>query len=311
MEKNIDLTQADSEFALLRKARQITEQLKETVKGKNYKQLLQLLWNHKKYRWILIIPVFVLTLNIFHWIYEQFATETTDDAFISAHVHTVSSRIAGSVTEVLVDDNRVVKKGDVLVKLDSAEIEVQRKIAEARSIKAHVSLKRWGNVTLHPNESIQHDGDMADAQMADAALEQANLNLQYSEIRAPEDGKIGKRAVETGQQVQPGQALMALVEQKPWVIANFKEHQAVKIKPGQEAKIEVDALPGHQFRGHVDSVAPGSGATFSLLPPDNATGNFTKIVQRVPVKIVIDAESIKGYEDILVAGLSVYVRVYH
>ncbi|MGZ3775159.1 MAG: HlyD family secretion protein [Pseudobdellovibrionaceae bacterium] len=302
---------AQSQLLFLKKFRILAGQTKSAIQGKSPKEIFSQLWNDKRNRWFLILPAAFIAFTVLHWIYEEFTTESTDDAFISAHVHTVSSRVAGTVMAVLVNDNMFVKKGEVLIKLDPKDLEVQQKIADARSMKAHVILKKWGGGGLHPNESIQRDSDLADVQMADAALEQANLNLQYSEIHAAEDGKVGNRAIETGQQIQPGQALMALVEQKPWVVANFKEHQASKIHPGQKAVIQVDAIPGQEFSGHVDSVAPGSGATFSLLPPDNATGNFTKIVQRIPVKIIIDEASVKGYEDRLVAGMSVYVRIYH
>jgi membrane fusion protein, multidrug efflux system len=276
-----------------------------------HKGIARELWHDSERRWIPQTLLALVILLTGRWIYSEFTTETTDDAFISSHVHVISSRINGTITEVPIKDNQVVKKGDVLVRLDKRDYEIQQKIAEARDAKAQFNFKKWGNQeNLHPNELLQKNMDQADAAAFEAAHKQAVLNLLYTDIVAPEDGKVGNRAVETGQQVQSGQALMALVEQTPWVVANFKEGQAAKMKPGQEADIYVDAIPGHEFHGHVDSVAPGSGATFSLLPPDNATGNFTKIVQRIPVKIVFEADSIKGYEDRLVAGMSTTVTVY-
>jgi len=279
---------------------------------KDLKNVIPDLWRNKEKRWILYIPIGLVALFIAHWIYEEFTTESTDDAFISGHVHVVGARVAGTVISIPVNDNQVVKKGDLLIKLDPKDFEVAQKIAQANVLKAHAAIKRWvAQGYLHPNEEIQKETDEASAVAADAAYEQATLNLQYTEIRASEDGRVGNRAVETGQQVVPAEALMALVERVPWVVANYKENQAAAVRPGQEAEIEVDAIPGKKFKGKVDSIAPGSGATFSLLPPDNATGNFTKIVQRIPVKVVFDPESIKGYEDRLVTGMSSVVTVHH
>jgi membrane fusion protein (multidrug efflux system) len=128
----------------------------------------------------------------------------------------------------------------------------------------------------------------AEVQRAQAAVEQAELNLSYTKIYAPQTGRTGKKAVEVGNYVQPGQALMAIVPDQVWVVANFKETQLDLMRPGQPAEVKVDAYPGKVFRGKVDSVQPGTGSRFSLLPPENASGNYVKVVQRVPVKIVLD-----------------------
>jgi membrane fusion protein, multidrug efflux system len=130
----------------------------------------------------------------------------------------------------------------------------------------------------------------ADVEQAKAAVDQAELNLSYTKVYAPEDGTVTKKAVEEGGFVQVGQALMAIVPDEVWVIANFKETQLNGIRPGQLVDIKVDAYPGKTFRGHVDSLQTGTGARFSMLPPENATGNYVKVVQRVPVKIVFDEQ---------------------
>ncbi|MGI8437150.1 MAG: HlyD family secretion protein [Chthoniobacterales bacterium] len=137
---------------------------------------------------------------------------------------------------------------------------------------------------------------------AEATGHDAELQLSYTTVVAPVDGLIGKRTVETGQRVQPGQALMAVVEENVWVLANYKETQLARVRVGQHATVKVDAVPDHVFSAHVDSLQPGTGSAFALLPPDNATGNFTKIVQRVPVKIVFD--HLDGFEKRVVPGLS-------
>ncbi len=144
---------------------------------------------------------------------------------------------------------------------------------------------------------------------AQVALNNAQQQLSYTNITAPANGKIGRKTVEVGQQIQAGTPLMALVSNEYWVTANFKETQLGKIRPGQRAEITLDSFPGRKFEGRVDSLSPASGAQFSLLPPDNATGNFTKVVQRIPVKVVFDAQSIKGYESFITPGMSAKVMV--
>jgi membrane fusion protein (multidrug efflux system) len=116
----------------------------------------------------------------------------------------------------------------------------------------------------------------------------AQLNLSYTKIFAPSDGRITRKQVEAGDYLQTGQQIMSIVPAEVWVVANFKESQLEKMQPGQPALVAIDALGGRKFRAHVDSVQAGSGAAFSLLPPENATGNFVKVVQRVPVKIIFD-----------------------
>lgn len=153
--------------------------------------------------------------------------------------------------------------------------------------------------------------DVAKAQRknSESALENARLQLSYNTITAPVSGRTSRRGAEVGAYAQPGQTLIAIVEPEIWIEANFKETQLAKMRIGQEVEVAIDALPGREFRGKVESFSPASGAQFAMLPPDNATGNFTKVVQRVPVRIRLDADSIRGYEDRLRAGLSAVVAV--
>ena len=141
----------------------------------------------------------------------------------------------------------------------------------------------------------------------EAQLETANLNLSYTEVRAPFDGVVTKRNVQPGTLVQAGTALFSLVSPNVWVVANFKESQLERMKPGDKVTVSVDAWPDMELEGHVDSIQQGSGSRFSAFPAENATGNFVKIVQRVPVKIVID----KGLDPNkpLPLGLSVAPKV--
>ncbi|MBX9725358.1 MAG: HlyD family secretion protein, partial [Candidatus Obscuribacterales bacterium] len=143
-----------------------------------------------------------------------------------------------------------------------------------------------------------------------AMLDKAKLNLSYCQIVAPVAGRIGKKSVEIGQRIEPGQALMSIVQPDMWVSANFKETQMSKMKKGQRAEVKIDAFPDLSFKGYVDSFSPASGAKFSILPPDNASGNFTKVVQRIPVKIVFDKKEAAAFSDRLAPGMSCVVNVF-
>jgi membrane fusion protein (multidrug efflux system) len=141
-----------------------------------------------------------------------------------------------------------------------------------------------------------------------ALQKQAELNLSYTAIVSPVDGVVGNRTLRVGQYVQAGTQLMAVVPvAAAYIVANYKETQLTDVRPGQPVTLSVDTFPGVTFKGHVDSIAPASGQEFALLPPDNATGNFTKIVQRIPVKIVLDADSPLAGE--LRPGMSVYPSI--
>jgi membrane fusion protein (multidrug efflux system) len=158
------------------------------------------------------------------------------------------------------------------------------------------------NQTIQAAEDTVGERQAAVAQ-AKANLEQAQVNLSYSDIRAPQDGWITERNVDNGTFVQAGQQVFYIVTRQAWIVANFKEDQLAAIKPGQKVAISVDAYPQLHLRGHVDSIQAGSGARFSAFPAENATGNFVKIVRRVPVKIDID-DGLDGMHEVPL-GLSV------
>lgn len=142
---------------------------------------------------------------------------------------------------------------------------------------------------------------------AQAAFAEAQLNLSYTRITAPTAGRIGSRHAETGRQVLPGQPLMTVVDPHPWVEANFKETQLKALRPGQSVEVRLDAYPQRLLRGRLRSLAPAAGSRFALLPPDNATGNFTKVVQRITARIDLDPRDTQGLN--LVPGLSAVVSV--
>jgi membrane fusion protein (multidrug efflux system) len=207
-------------------------------------------------------------------------------------------------------------------RLSATEKEVQQTEAEvaSRVLGIEQSRQRVAEVkgTLARAESQQQTVSVkiaelarAEAQLraAQADLAVAELNLEHSVVRAPIDGVVSKRSVEVGQIVQPGQPLLALVPlQDVWVIANFKETQLTRIRPGQRADVRIDSFPDTVFVGTVNSISAGTGSRFSLLPPENATGNWVKVVQRVPVKIVLDGRTV-GNTPSLRAGMSAVVTV--
>jgi membrane fusion protein (multidrug efflux system) len=148
---------------------------------------------------------------------------------------------------------------------------------------------------------------VARVQQAKASLEQAQLDLSYTRVLAPVSGRVTRRTVEQGIYVQTGQSLLALVPDDVWVVANYKETQLGDMRPGQAVRLRVDAFPGQTFTGKIDSIQSGTGARFSLLPPENAVGNFVKVVQRVPVKIVFDQPVRPEFE--IAPGMSVVPKV--
>jgi membrane fusion protein, multidrug efflux system len=193
-------------------------------------------------------------------------------------------------------------------KIEADQARVAQEEAKIKQAKASLQATRTAPQQMEVSRSNAQTA-LARVKQAQAALEQAELNLQYTEVKAPIDGIVSQRKVEIGQYVQIGQPLMALVPlHNVWVTANFKENQLKSMRQGQKAELTVDAYGGRKYEGHVDSIAAATGARFSLLPPENATGNYVKVVQRVPVKIVID----KGQDEKhpLRPGLSVIATVY-
>ena len=175
-------------------------------------------------------------------------------------------------------------------------VEAQGRVREAQSAPQQIQARHADVSSLRAQIEQQR-----------ATLDQAELALSYTRIYAPESGYVTRKAVEPGNFVQAGQPLLALVSDRLWVIANFKETQLRHMKPGQPVALKLDAYPQFRLRGHVDSLQSGTGARFSLLPAENATGNYVKVVQRVPVKIVLDEAPPQGYR--IGPGMSVVPEV--
>lgn len=331
----------------------------------------------------LILAIACVATIFFH----SLTHESTDDAFIDAHIVSIAPKVAGKISAVKVKDNELVRKGQVLLQLDPADIAaaVAQKQAALEVAKAHLdnaqmsaeqaaahvntvmagfaSLKASTGAAAADTEKLRGDltrnkdliesgaiskqdfqhsvSDVASSEAtleskkrqlqaaealaeeakkqagsaraqvsaaraevaeAQAELRQAELQKSYTTITAPEAGRVTNKSIEPGNYVQVGQPLFAIVPQHVWVTANFKETQLSNMRPGQPAEVEVDAYPSRALHGHVDSIQAGSGARFSLLPPENATGNFVKVVQRVPVKIALDEQP--GVQEVLGPGMS-------
>ncbi len=190
--------------------------------------------------------------------------------------------------------------------IDAASAQLRSARAELESAKAQVEVASQIQLQIRQQET-NVEARQQQVEQAQAQLNTANLNLSYTEVRAPYDGFVTKRNVQVGTLVQAGSALFSLVSPNVWVTANFKESQLERMKPGDRVDITVDAWPDMKLEGHIDSVQMGSGSRFSTFPSENATGNYVKIVQRVPVKIIID----KGLDanKPLPLGLSVEPKV--
>lgn len=191
--------------------------------------------------------------------------------------------------------------------IDSAN--AQLRSAQAQLASANAQLEVASQITLQIRQQETNvEAREQQVEQARAQLETANLNLSYTEVRAPFDGFVTKRNVQNGTLVQAGTALFSLVSTNIWVVANFKESQLERMRPGNKVTIGVDAWPDLELEGHIDSIQQGSGSRFSAFPSENATGNFVKIVQRVPVKIVID-KGLDANQPPLPLGLSVEPKV--
>jgi membrane fusion protein (multidrug efflux system) len=314
---------------------------------------------------------------------------TTDDAFVDGNIHTIASKVPGTVKNIYVESNQFVKKGDILVELDPADyevklnemssgvgaekakfIEVETRIEVSKSKLTELSaalgatkanlelqeanLKQAENDSrraenLYKKESISKDKyekmmtayavALAQVKAAKEQVKQvekeietqktvvkqaeasrtaqlsvikekeakqntAQLNYSYTKIYSPVNGYVTRKSVEIGNQLEISQPIMAIVSfEDIYVTANYKETQLEKIRPGQKVKIKVDTYPGKVFWGKIESIMAGTGAVFSLFPPENATGNYVKVVQRIPLKIVLDKDTDK--EHILRIGMSV------
>ena len=327
----------------------------------------------------------VLAIGAFIWWFVTRNQVSTDDAYTDGNAITIAPKVSGYVTQLNVNDNVYVHKGDLMVEIDrrdyvahvdkaraqlglakaqllsaQAQLDIARvqypaqyeqaraqiETASANYARAQADYERQHGVdprattqqnidTATDQQRVSHASVMsARAQLktaslvpqqirqavaavearreqvaqAEAQLDAAQLNLAWCDMRAPSDGWVTRRNVQYGTFLQAGTSLFSIVTPQMWVTANFKESQLMRMRPGDKVKVSVDAYPKLELHGHVDSIQLGSGSRFSAFPAENATGNFVKIVQRVPVKIVIDS-GLPGNRP-LPLGLSVEPTVY-
>ena len=262
--------------------------------------------NSKKNKMIYIFAASAVLLGAFLTVYiiKGFGRISTDDAYIEGRIHNIAAKINGTVKEVRIDDNQAVKKGDILVEIDPVDYELKVSEAKAnldirkasfeqalRDKKRTEALYKQEVLSKEQQEKALTAYNLARAQLkaTDAQFKIALRNLEYTKIYSPSDGYVTSKSVEIGNQIQPGQPLMAIIALDDiWVVANYKETQLKGVKVGQRVEIKVDTYPGRIFTGEVDSIMAGTGAAFSLFPPENALGNYVRVVQRVPIKIIFD-----------------------
>lgn len=263
----------------------------------------------KKFTWLILLIIFAAIIAAVIWYFrESRLYPSTDDSYVQTHIVNIAPQVSGPVTEIYVQNHQVVHKGQLLFAIDADPYHYA-----VQKAQAELQLAQQQGARIFPliasNKEPRAEGDKLKAQIQEgiAALSQANYDLQHTIVVAPADGILANFKVRIGDTVSTGINLFALVEQAQfWINANFKETQLSRIKIGQTVDINVDMYPDVKFTGVIKSVSPGSGSIFSLLPPENATGNWVKVTQRVPVKIAFVNPN-KNYP--LLAGTSATATV--
>ena len=248
------------------------------------------------------IALGLVGIGLWLWL-QQRNTQTTDDAFVDSDIITVVSGAQGTVTALLVTDNAHVERGAPLLKIDAEDLKLTLDAAQASKDAADAQLDEVK--AAGPAAALRQKSADAAVRLAAIKVSQAQLALSKADVTSPITGTVAHRTVSEGDSVRPGQPLLAIVGDHYWIIANLKETQLADIKAGDPVDIHIDAFPNLKLKGHVDSLQPGAGQSFSLLPPENASGNFVKVVQRVPVKVALDTAT-----DRLPPGLSARVTIH-
>jgi multidrug resistance efflux pump len=248
------------------------------------------LWKKRAPHFTIALVGLVLLVLIYRWFVATLFYVTTENSYVQKEIFPVSSRIMGYVKELKAVEGMTVKVGDVLLLLDDSDFQIELSFKQSKYDSTLADVIRARKLS-HTEAVSKSDLERAEALLVAnrADLDGTLAKIRYTHVYSPTDGTVAKRSVQVGQFVQPGQGLVVVVRDRdPWVKANIKETQISEIHPGMKAEVEVDAFPGVVWTGTVSSIFPVSGATLSLLPPENATGNFTKIVQNIPVKILLE-----------------------
>jgi membrane fusion protein (multidrug efflux system) len=267
--------------------------------------------SHRNHRLIPIIGSILFGIAVALTLYFWSSSRTrvsTDDAFIDGHIISIAPKVSGEVVAVHVTDNQNINANDILFEIDSRDFEAKLNLATADFAVASKAYERANAlVTTGGVSKEERDRALADKQRSEALLTEAKLQLSYTRVAAPAAGRVTHKTVEKGTYLETGQTALSIVLNTLWITANYKETQLQKIYPGQSALMKVDAYPKIIFTGHVDSVQSGTGSRFSLFPAENASGNFVKVVQRVPVKIIFDHMPQGNY--LLGPGMSVVPEI--
>jgi membrane fusion protein (multidrug efflux system) len=266
----------------------------------------------------------VAIVGALYFVYTSIFYVGTDNAQVQANTVILASRVSGFIDKVNVEEGQKVKAGEVLAHIDAKDYQSRTSQSEnelgATSARVHDAELNYSRIeSLYKSGAVslqQRDSALANYQelsrrtkALQASLDVTKNSLDDTSIRAPSDGVIAKKSAEIGMLASVGMPLFGFVSNDTrWVTANFKETDLNRLKVGQHVSIDVDAISGRTFEGEIESFNPSTGAVFSLLPPDNATGNFTKVVQRVPTRIKFN--NLKAEDmDVLKAGLSAVVDV--
>lgn len=273
--------------------------------------------NKKIIKRIYNVVVVLFLVGAVAWCFSHFVhgvdVEYTDDAQVCRHITPINTRVPGFIKEIRFTDFQHVHKGDTLVIIEDAEFRLQVAQAEAglRGSKSGSSVVTASMGTTVSNVQTHRLGSSrAGESVAEAQLNLARLNLSYTVIVATCDGVMGRKDIHVGQLVQPGQMLARIVDDDDvWVVANYRETQMDGIEVGKTVDFTADAIPGVVFHGKVEALSAAAGSAYSMIPVDNATGNYVKVEQRVPVRIALDKDNDPKQVALLRAGLNVETKV--
>lgn len=315
------------------------EKSKIPMNGKDTDENTQSVFRQKRL-WIPLIILIIAVIAVWYWYQGQLGYVSTDDAYIDGDKLSLASKMLGRITNLYADEGQNVKKDELLVRLDSTDLIAQQnqafttlKLAKDNIQLSQVNLnkaqsdfdraKQQYEEKIIPKEQFDHAQSSLEAAQAElgisktkvstaeAQLNVINTQLQNTRITTPLDGVVAKRWVLQGDVVQPGQPIFTIYNlDSLWVTADLQETDLASIKEGESVQINVDSYPDQQFEGKVIQIGTNTASEFALIPPSNASGNFTKVTQRIPIKISVDQINNQGdKEAALLPGMSVEIKI--
>jgi len=263
-------------------------------------------WRSQRARKVGSVSLFVVILGLVYWFFAIHPYVATDDARVAAYlVHVAPEAVGGRVIKLNVSEGTRVKKGDVLLELDHRIVNAQLKRAQAKAVLGQRELKRVSELVAERGLAQKElDTAKANADTAEAELALAQVSSENSSIQSPVDGIVVQKVVEEGDYVEPGQTVVTVTDiDQAWIGANIEETSVGEVKVGQPVKITIDE--GGELTGKVSEIRASTAAQFALIPAENPSGNFTKLVQRIPIKIALDPHP----QQTLRAGQSVEIKI--